>query len=139
MISGLCNEFIREQYGKSGLWGADTMRARSRKTVLCVIGTRPEAIKMAPVIQAIRERPWARCRVLHSGQHRELADSVLAFFGIEPDLDLNMMQPGQSPPELVRRLLGAMQGALAVERPDLVLAQGDTSTVLATALACFAH
>jgi UDP-N-acetylglucosamine 2-epimerase (non-hydrolysing) len=115
------------------------MRVLSRKTVLCVIGTRPEAIKMAPVIRALKECSWARCRVLKSGQHRELVDAMLAFFEIEPDIDLDLMQSGQTPTDLVRRLVGAMRGALAVERPELVLAQGDTSTVVATALACFEH
>ncbi len=97
------------------------MRVLSRKTVLCVIGTRPEAIKMAPVIRALKECAWARCRVLKSGQHRELVDAMLEFFDIEPDFDLDLMQPGQAPAELTRRILGAMRGALAVERPDMVL------------------
>jgi UDP-N-acetylglucosamine 2-epimerase (non-hydrolysing) len=115
------------------------MCARSGKTILCVIGTRPEAIKMAPLIRALKECRWACCRVLKSGQHRELVDPMLDFFGIEPDVDLDLMQPGQAPGELTRRILGALRDALAVLRPELVLAQGDTSTVLATALACCGH
>lgn len=113
------------------------MKIKGPKTVLCAIGTRPEAIKMAPVIQALRAAPWARCRVLSTGQHRELIDGMLRFFGIEPDLDLDVMRPGQSLVELTARLLPAVHDAIAAERPDMVLAQGDTTTVLATALASF--
>jgi UDP-N-acetylglucosamine 2-epimerase (non-hydrolysing) len=115
------------------------MRIDRRETILCVIGTRPEAIKMAPVVMALRARPWARCRVLLTGQHRELVDQMLTFFAIEPDIDLALMRPGEPPAELMRRLVSALRGALAVERPALVLAQGDTSSVLAAALASFIH
>jgi UDP-N-acetylglucosamine 2-epimerase (non-hydrolysing) len=108
-----------------------------QKTVLCVIGTRPEAIKMAPVIRGLQLSPWARCRVVVTGQHRELVDQMLAFFAIEPDLDLDLMRANQSLVELTSRLLVALDDALERERPALVLAQGDTSTVLATALTSF--
>jgi UDP-N-acetylglucosamine 2-epimerase (non-hydrolysing) len=110
-----------------------------RKTILCTIGTRPEAIKMAPVIKAFQAASWARCRVLFTAQHRELVDQMLTFFGIEPDLDLDIMRPNQSLVELTSRLLVAVHDAITRERPDLVLAQGDTTTVLATALASFYH
>jgi UDP-N-acetylglucosamine 2-epimerase (non-hydrolysing) len=110
---------------------------RGRKTVVCVIGTRPEAIKMAPVVRALRAAPWARCRVVLTGQHRELADAMLAFFGITADVDLDAMRPGQTLPDLTARLLTGLDDALADEAPDLVLAQGDTTTVLAAALASF--
>ncbi len=106
-------------------------------TILCTIGTRPEAIKMAPVIRAFRAAPWARCRVLLTAQHRELVDPILAFFGIEPDIDLDLMRPDQSLVELTSRMLPAVHEAIARERPDMVLAQGDTTTVFATALASF--
>ena len=109
------------------------------KTILCTIGTRPEAIKMAPVIHAFQSAPWARCRVLFTGQHRELVDPMLAFFAIQPDLDLDIMRPNQTLIELTARLLLAVHGAIAGEQPDMVLAQGDTTTVLATALASFYH
>src|SRR5580704_7644933 len=99
--------------------------------VLCTIGTRPEAIKMAPVIRAFQEVQWARCRVLLTGQHRDLVDPILEFFGIAPDLDLNIMRPGQSLAELTSRLLTAVHDVLASEQPAIVLAQGDTTTVLA--------
>ena len=109
------------------------------KTILCTIGTRPEAIKMAPVIRAFRSAPWARCRVLSTGQHRELVDAMLGFFGIEPDLDLDMMRPNQTLVELTARLLPAVHDAIAREQPAIVLGQGDTTTVLATAMASFYH
>ncbi len=109
------------------------------KTILCTIGTRPEAIKMAPVIHAFQSAPWARCRVLFTAQHRELVDPMLAFFAIQPDLDLDIMRPNQTLIELTSRLLLAVHGAIAREQPDMVLAQGDTTTVLATALASFYH
>ncbi len=105
--------------------------------VLCTIGTRPEAIKMAPVIRAFQETKWARCRVLLTGQHRDLVDPILEFFGIAPDIDLNIMRPDQSLSELTSRLLTAIHNVLASEQPEIVLAQGDTTTVLATALASF--
>jgi UDP-N-acetylglucosamine 2-epimerase (non-hydrolysing) len=92
---------------------------------------------MAPVIQALRQAPWARCRVLVTGQHRELVDQMLGVFGISADIDLDVMRPGQTLVDLTARLLGAVAEALARERPDMVLAQGDTTTVLATALACY--
>jgi UDP-N-acetylglucosamine 2-epimerase (non-hydrolysing) len=111
--------------------------ARGGRTVLCVVGTRPEAIKMAPVIGALKQSRWADCRVLRTGQHRELADEMLGFFGIAPDVRLDVMRPGQGLAELTARLLEGISGVLAADRPEMVLAQGDTTTVLATALACF--
>jgi len=107
------------------------------KTIVCTIGTRPEAIKMAPVIRALRAAPWADCRVLLTAQHRELVDTMLGFFGIVPDVDLDAMRPGQTLADLTARLLGSVAEALTRLRPDMVLGQGDTTTVLATALASF--
>src|SRR6516164_8264163 len=103
------------------------MRRETQRTILCTIGTRPEAIKMAPVIKAFQATPWARCRVLFTAQHRELVDQMLEFFGIEPDLDLNMMRPNQSLVELTSRLLVPVYDAIARVQPDMVLAQGDTT------------
>ncbi|MGP0064107.1 MAG: non-hydrolyzing UDP-N-acetylglucosamine 2-epimerase [Isosphaeraceae bacterium] len=115
------------------------MKRDGLKTILCTIGTRPEAIKMAPVIRAFRSAPWARCRVLSTGQHRELVDTMLGFFGIEPDLDLDIMRPNQTLVELTARLLPAVHDAIGREQPAIVLGQGDTTTVLATAMASFYH
>jgi UDP-N-acetylglucosamine 2-epimerase (non-hydrolysing) len=115
------------------------MRCERTTTILCAIGTRPEAIKMAPVIRAFQAAPWARCRVLLTAQHRELVDAMLAFFDIEPDIDLGIMRANQSLVELTSRMLPAVHDAIGRERPDIVLAQGDTTTVFVTALASFYH
>lgn len=113
------------------------MRGERTATILCTIGTRPEAIKMAPVIRALQAAPWARCRVLLTAQHRELVDPMLAFFGIDPDIDLDLMRVNQSLVDLTSRMLPAVHDVIAGERPDIVLAQGDTTTVFVTALASF--
>ena len=109
----------------------------TKKTILCVIGTRPEAIKMAPVILKLKDQPWTNVLVLATAQHREMLDQVLSVFGIKPDYDLNIMQAGQSLVDLTARLLTATDKILEIVSPDLVLAQGDTTTVMATSLACF--
>jgi UDP-N-acetylglucosamine 2-epimerase (non-hydrolysing) len=113
------------------------MGLTSPKTVVCAIGTRPEAIKMAPVIQALQETSWARCRVLLTGQHRALVDEALTFFEIEPHIDLDVMRLELPLDRLASHFVRALSSTLASERPDLVLAQGDTTTVVATALASF--
>ena len=107
------------------------------KTILCVVGTRPEAIKMAPVILALRAEPWARVRVLATAQHRAMLDQVLQGFGIVADVDLDVMRPNQALSALTARLLCGLDEVLKAERPDLVLVQGDTTTALSAALACF--
>ncbi|PAT39475.1 UDP-N-acetylglucosamine 2-epimerase (non-hydrolyzing) [Vandammella animalimorsus] len=109
------------------------------KKILCVIGTRPEAIKMAPVILALKKEPWANVRVLATAQHRHMLDQVNAFFGIDPDIDLNIMRPNQALTTLTARLLLELDGVLQAEKPDAVLVQGDTTTVMTVALACFYH
>ena len=75
------------------------------RSILCVVGTRPEAIKMAPVILALKEEPWANVRVLATAQHRHMLDQVNDFFGIEPDIDLDIMRPNQALTTLTARLL----------------------------------
>ena len=102
-----------------------------------IFGTRPEAIKLAPVILALRKDPRIRCRVCVTAQHREMLDQVLEVFGIRPDVDLNLMQPAQSLAGLTARALEALDSYLATDTPDLVLVQGDTTTVLCAALAAF--
>lgn len=106
-------------------------------TVATVFGTRPEAIKLAPVIKALAASSDLRSRVIVTAQHRELLDQALAPFGIVPDVDLDLMQPGHTLAELTSRVLLGMDEVLASERPDLVLVQGDTTTVFAAALAAF--
>ena len=108
----------------------------SRK-IICVVGTRPEAIKMAPVILALRDKQGIDTRVLATAQHREMLDNTLALFEIEPDIDLNIMRPDQSLSDLTARVLSRFDAAITQEDPYAVVAQGDTTTVFASALACF--
>lgn len=105
--------------------------------VLSVVGTRPEAIKLAPVILRLRNAPGIHGAVCASGQHREMLDQVLGLFDIVPDHDLDVMQPGQDLYDVTSRVLLAMRDVLAQERPDIVLVQGDTTTCLSAALAAF--
>lgn len=109
----------------------------NKKKILCVVGTRPEAIKMAPVILALKQEPWADVRVLATAQHRHMLDQVNQFFSIAPDIDLDIMRPNQALAELTARLLLKLDEVLESERPDVVLVQGDTTTVMSVALACF--
>lgn len=109
------------------------------KNILCVIGTRPEAIKMAPLILALKSQSWAQVRVLATAQHRQMLDQVMGLFGITPDIDLDIMRPKQSLTTLTGRLLLALDEVLQTEKPDVVLVQGDTTTVMTVALACFYH
>ena len=96
-----------------------------KKKVLCVIGTRPEAIKMAPVILALKKEPWVSVRILATAQHRQMLDQVTDFFDISPDIDLNAMSPNQTLTTLTARLLFKLDDVLQTEKPDAVLVQGD--------------
>lgn len=106
-------------------------------SVLVVIGTRPEAVKLSPVVHALRCVHPGPTRVVATAQHRELLDQALQFFDLRPDRDLNVMRPAQELADLSARLLSALDGAIAAEAPAVVLAQGDTTTVLMAALASF--
>ena len=105
--------------------------------ITAIAGTRPEAIKMAPVINALKREAWADVKLLATAQHREMLDQVLDLFGLTPDVDLNIMQKNQTLPELTSRLLTSLDKALEDLAPDVVLAQGDTTTVMCAALASF--
>lgn len=94
---------------------------------------------MAPVILALQRSPHFSCRVLATAQHRQLLDQVLSFFGITPDIDLDIMRPNQALTTLTARLLQDIDGVLLSEKPDIVLVQGDTTTVMSMSLACFYH
>ena len=94
---------------------------------------------MAPVILALKKEPWANVRVLATAQHRQMLDQVNKFFGIKPDIDLDIMRPNQTLTALTARLLLDLEDVLQTERPDAVLLQGDTTTVMTVALACFYH
>jgi UDP-N-acetylglucosamine 2-epimerase (non-hydrolysing) len=115
-----------------------TDKARpSDRVVACVVGTRPEVVKMAPVVLRLRRAEGLRVRLISTGQHRELLDQAMSDFGLTADRDLGLMRPGQTLAEVTARALTALDDAFAAERPDFVLAQGDTTTVLASALAAY--
>jgi hypothetical protein len=104
--------------------------------VVCIFGTRPEAIKMAPVVRELRKQPDRfRIHTCATAQHREMLDQVLDLFGIVPDADLDLMQEGQTLSQVASRVLTRLEPVLREERPDWVLVQGDTTTVMATAIA----
>ncbi len=105
--------------------------------VLSIFGTRPEAIKLAPVITELHERSGIVSLVAVTAQHREMLDQVLGLFGIVPDYDLNLMAKNQSPSRLAALILERLEPVFESARPDWVLVQGDTTTVAAAALAAF--
>lgn len=107
--------------------------------VSVIFGTRPEAIKLAPVILALKTRDDLECRICVTAQHREMLDSVLDVFALRPDTDLNLMRSGQSLAGFTSRAVETLDACLAEERPDLVLVQGDTTTVFCATLAAFYH
>ncbi|MFC6689492.1 non-hydrolyzing UDP-N-acetylglucosamine 2-epimerase [Jhaorihella thermophila] len=102
-----------------------------------VFGTRPEAIKMAPVYAALSEAPGMDVRIAVTAQHREMLDQVLRLFGIEPDYDLNLMKPGQGLTEITSAVLAGLKPILEEFSPDLMLVHGDTTTTLAASLAAY--
>lgn len=107
------------------------------KTVLIVFGTRPEAIKMAPVVRALQRRSHLNIKVCVTGQHREMLDQVLRLFDIHPDYDLNLMRAGQDLSDITARVILEMRPVLADCCPDIVLVHGDTTTAMAAGLAAF--
>lgn len=106
-------------------------------SIFCVVGTRPEAIKMAPVILELKKQDWVDVKVVATAQHRAMLDQVLNFFGIQSDFDLDLMRPNQTLSSLTARLLTSVDEVLEAGKPDVVLVQGDTTTVMAVSLACF--
>ena len=111
----------------------------SRKKVAVVFGTRPEAIKLAPVILALRECGELDVSVCVTGQHRQMVDQILPVFGIRPDADLDLMTENQTLSGLTARLVESLDRYHSAERPDFVVVQGDTTTVFAAALVAFYH
>ncbi|MCR4295732.1 MAG: UDP-N-acetylglucosamine 2-epimerase (non-hydrolyzing) [Elusimicrobia bacterium] len=105
--------------------------------VLVVMGTRPEAIKLAPVVAALRRRKGLRTFVCATAQHRELLDQALGLFSLKPDFDLDLMRPGQTPGALAKRAAASLGPLLEGLRPDMVVVQGDTTTAAAAALCAF--
>jgi UDP-N-acetylglucosamine 2-epimerase (non-hydrolysing) len=111
--------------------------SRARQKILVVIGTRPEAIKMAPVIRALRAHPECRPIVCLTGQHREMIEQQLPELRIRADYELKLMRPNQDLRELTERILLQLGAVLKKERPDWVLVQGDSTTAMAASLAAF--
>jgi len=109
----------------------------SSKSILVFMGTRPEAIKLAPVVAALRKTDDLACTVVATGQHKEMFQQVIDRFGVAVDADLDVMRPNQSLAELTARLMTSIDAWLASAPPDMALVQGDTTTVLVAALACF--
>lgn len=105
--------------------------------VMSIFGTRPEAIKMLPLVKEIARRPSLEGIVCVTGQHREMLDQVLEAFEVVPDYDLNLMMPGQTLTDITANVLHGMQPVLQQAKPDLVLVHGDTTTSFAGALAAF--
>lgn len=108
-----------------------------RRNILVFMGTRPEAIKLAPVVAALRDAPDLACTVVATGQHKEMFRQVADQFGIAVEADLDVMRPDQTLAGLTARLMEGIDRWLESARPDMALVQGDTTTVLAAALACF--
>ncbi len=105
--------------------------------VMSVFGTRPEAIKMAPLIKELEKEPKIQSIVTVTAQHRQMLDQVLEIFGIKPDYDLNIMQQGQTLCDITTKALGGLDKVIKEAKPDIILVHGDTSTTFAGALAAF--
>lgn len=110
----------------------------SKKKTLCILGTRPEVIKLAPVILELKSKPEQfDTVVLATAQHRDMMDSMLDVFSIRSDIDLNIMRPNQTLTDITARMLPSITEIINERSPDVVIVQGDTTTVFAAALACF--
>src|SRR5947209_20328707 len=105
--------------------------------ILVVFGTRPEAIKLCPLVRELSTQPGLDVRVCVTPQHREMLDQVLEAFAVTPDHDLNLMRPGQTLFQSTANILAGLEAVLDQERPDLVIVQGDTTTTFCGALAAF--
>ena len=110
-----------------------------KRKISVIFGTRPEAIKLCPVVLALKADPAFDCKVCVTGQHREMLQQVLDVFGVVPDKDLALMRPNQTLGGLTSRAIAAIDEYLNEEKPDIVMVQGDTTTVLAGALSAFYH
>ena len=107
------------------------------KKILLVFGTRPEAIKMCPLVLELKQREWCSTIVCVTGQHREMLDSVLHAFGVGPDYDLSIMDSNQTLFDITQKVMSGIRAVLETEHPDAVLVHGDTTTTFAAAVACF--
>ncbi|MBR6755437.1 MAG: UDP-N-acetylglucosamine 2-epimerase (non-hydrolyzing) [Peptococcaceae bacterium] len=109
----------------------------NKKKVMCIFGTRPEAIKMAPVVKAIEQDEYLQSVVVVTAQHREMLDQVLQLFDIVPDYDLNLMKANQTLTDITSGVLQGLEKILQEEKPDIVLVHGDTTTTFAATMAAF--
>ena len=109
----------------------------SMKTVMLVFDTRPEAIKMCPLVNELKTRENIKTVVCVTGQHRQMLDMILDTFNVTADYDLSIMKPGQTLVDITTNILNRIGVVLDEVKPDVVLVHGDTSTTFATALACF--
>ena len=107
------------------------------KKIMLVFGTRPEAIKMCPLVNELKTREGIETLVCVTGQHRQMLDQVLKAFSVTPDYDLSIMKERQTLFDVTANILLKIREVLEAERPDVVLVHGDTSTTFVTALACF--
>src|SRR5205809_6214104 len=107
------------------------------RNILVFMGTRPEAVKLAPVVAALRSANDVRCTVVATGQHKEMFRQVAETFGFTVDANLDVMRPNQTLAGLTARLMDGIDGWLGSAQPDMALVQGDTTTVLVASLACF--
>ena len=109
------------------------------KKICVIFGTRPEAIKLCPIVLALKNDEAFDCKICVTGQHREMLQQVLDVFGVIPEKDLALMRPNQTLGGLTSRAISAIDEYIAEEKPDVIMVQGDTTTVLAGALAAFYH
>ncbi|EFM8446960.1 UDP-N-acetylglucosamine 2-epimerase (non-hydrolyzing), partial [Escherichia coli] len=107
------------------------------KKIFLIFGTRPEAIKMAPLIESLKGDNRFCCKVCVTGQHREMLDQVLDLFQIKPDYDLNVMKPGQTLVSLTSIILDKLNEIFIADKPDMILVHGDTTTTIAASLAAY--
>lgn len=107
------------------------------KKIMLVFGTRPEAIKMCPLINELKKREGVQTIVCVTGQHRQMLDQVLEAFSVEPDYDLSIMRERQTLFDVTTNILDSIKRVLEDVKPDIVLVHGDTTTTFVTALACF--
>ena len=107
------------------------------KKIMLVFGTRPEAIKMCPLVNELKKRRELETVVCVTGQHRQMLDMVLEAFDVTPDYDLSIMKDKQTLFDVTTNILNSIKAVLEKEKPDVVLVHGDTSTTFVTALACF--
>lgn len=114
-----------------------SVRAQNVRRIMTIFGTRPEAIKVAPILKAVEASPDLENVIVVTGQHREMLDQVIEMFGIVPDHDLDIMSQGQELNQIVARVISGVDEVLAIESPDAVIVQGDTSTVMGAGIAAF--